>query len=811
MTTKSQANQSGLLTVASIFVGLFSVTLTIAPAARARQWDVTYNWEHWIGYFVWLVGFWAAHLQIRRHFPGVNSRILPVVALINGWGLLTIWRLTPAFGYRQTLWIAIGLIAFIAGLRLPSNLEFLRRYKYIWLTSGLLLMALTLVFGTNPMGYGPRLWLGCCGLYLQPSEPLKLLLIIYLSAYFADWSGLLTLDTSSSITSRVIKRWLPQFQILVPTLIMTGLSLLLLLVQRDLGTAFVFIFIYSIMIFLATGWRWVPLASGIILAGAGLLGYGVFDVIRLRVEAWINPWLDPSGRSFQIVQSLLSVANGGMFGRGPGLGSPSLVPVAHSDFIFTAIAEEGGLVNSLGFLIVLSILAQCGLRIAQQASDTFQRYLATGVTGFLAAQSILIIGGNLRLLPLTGVTLPFVSYGGSSLLVSFIILLLLIHISASATKDSPSQSMSAATITIQTAIPQISSFLTIAFVATALVAGWWAYVRGPDLLSRTDNPRRAITDRSVKRGGLFDRQGAPLVETAGAPGDLTRIVRYPDLGAIIGYSNPSYGQSGLEASLDTFLRGVEGYDPLTIWWNHLLYGQPPPGLDIRLTIHLELQRMADELLTGKTGALVLLNAATGEILAISSHPTYDPNNLANEWDNLVQDPQSPLLNRVTQGNYPTGGLGDFPFVQAAAEETINTEFLYLPLAVTNFPSQSSPLEIALAAAAVSNRGLRPTARIVQMRENPEGGWLLFPTPQDYVNILSEEEADRTIKILSVADGYTWQIVMAPAGEDLTWYTGGTSAGWDGSPLAVALVLEESNTTLAEEIGQKILTAAMGSE
>ena len=246
-------------------------------SARARSWQVEYKWEHWIGYLAWLAGFWMAHRQVQRSLPGINTRLLPVVALINGWGLLTIWRLAPAFGYRQTLWMALGLAVFVLGLRLPSDLHFLRRYKYLWLTSGLLLTALTLVFGTNPLGYGPRLWLGCCGLYLQPSEPLKLLLLVYLSAYFADWSGLLSSQTASLAGSNGARR-LPQLHILVPTLIMTGLALLLLLVQRDLGTAFIFIFIYSTMVFLATGWRWVPLASGAVLSGAILLGYGVFDV-----------------------------------------------------------------------------------------------------------------------------------------------------------------------------------------------------------------------------------------------------------------------------------------------------------------------------------------------------------------------------------------------------------------------------------------------------------------------------------------------------------------------------------------------------
>ena len=232
------------------------------------------------------------------------------------------------------------------------------------------------MFGTNPLGYGPRLWLGCCGVYLQPSEPLKLLLIVYLAAYLADWVGLLDLAKDKQNLNKAPPPFLRkergellarlpldsflQVQIMVPTLIMTGLALLVLFIQRDLGTAFVLIFLYSVMVFTATGWWFVPLFNFCITVGAGFIGYRVFDVIRIRVDAWINPWLDPSGRSYQIVQSLMSVANGGIIGRGPGVGNPSLVPVAHSDFIFAAVAEESGFIGIIGLLVLISFIAYEG-------------------------------------------------------------------------------------------------------------------------------------------------------------------------------------------------------------------------------------------------------------------------------------------------------------------------------------------------------------------------------------------------------------------------------------------------------------------
>lgn len=806
------SNQVRLLIIASTFLGVYCLALTFAPAVRARSWDADLRWAHWVGYLVWLVGFGIVYHHSERHLQQKDPGLLPVVAFLSGWGLFTIWRLTGTFGLRQTIWLAVSLAVFTFGLRLPSDLSFLRRYKYLWLTSGLLLTALTLIFGTNPMGYGPRLWLGCCGIYLQPSEPLKLLLVIYLSAYLADWSRLLTLEHPTAPAPHRRIQVVPKLQILFPTLIMTSLAILLLLVQRDLGTAFIFIFIYSVMIYLATGWWWVPFASAGTLVGAGFLGYIVFDVIRLRVDAWLNPWLDPAGRSYQIVQSLLAVANGGIIGRGPGLGNPSLVPVAHSDFIFAAIAEEAGLVGVIGFLTLLGLLVHRGLRIALHAEDTFRRYLATGLTTFLIAQSVLIIGGNLRLLPLTGVTLPFVSYGGSSLLVSFVIILLLLHIS---TSPDPSHRLLSADPqprmlpNLQSLIIQVSGFLLIALIAAGLVASWWGYIRGYDLLTRTDNPRRAIADRSVQRGSLLDRHGVPLAETTGKTGNFQRVVQYPTLGSVIGYNHPVYGQAGLEAGLDPFLRGVQGNDPFTIWWNHLLYGQPPPGLDIRLTLDIQLQQSADQLLAGHTGALLLINAENGEILVMTSYPTFDPNQLEDQWDNLIQDPQSPLLNRASQGRYPTGDLALQGFIQAVLP-LADLDQLGLPLADTGYPDEATPLEIVLAAAVVSNTGSRPVPSIAQMMANPKDGWKLFGTLNKPSEIYNPQDASKLSRSMAVPETNIWQFVHTPDDQNLAWYVGGTTQSWSGLPMAIVLVLEEGDTSQAEEIGQRMLSTAMGS-
>jgi cell division protein FtsW (lipid II flippase) len=659
--------QGWLLISAGVFLALYAIALTIAPAARARAWGVGLRWDHWIGYLVWLSLIVLAHHQTKRHLPNRDPYLLPVAVLLSGWGLMTIWRLFPDFGIRQTIWLAVAVGVFTLGLRLPSSLDFLRRYKYVWLVSGLVLTGLTLILGTNPSSIsGPRLWLGCCGVYFQPSEPLKLLLIIFLSAYLADkqpWVRISTpihLEGENEAQAKSGK-YRParnsSLPLLAPILFMTGLTLLLLLVQRDLGTATIFVFLFTIIVYLATERKLILFLSALLLFGSAVSGYYLFDVVRLRIDAWLNPWVDPSGRSYQIVQSILAMANGGVSGRGPGMGSPSLVPISHSDFIFSAILEESGLVGGIALIALLMLLTASGLRLSLRAPDNFRRYLAAGLTAYLVGQSLLIIGGNIRLLPLTGVTLPFVSYGGSSLVTAYISLLILALISQSANTNP----VSAPNPSLYT---NLGIFLLSSLVVAAIVVGWWTYFRGPTLLDRTDNVRRAIADRYVRRGEILDRHDIPLATTNGSPGDYSRSYEFPELGSLIGYSHPVYGQSGLEANLDPYLRGLLGNPDFELWWNRLLYGQPPPGLDVRLSLDMDLQEKADELLADHSGALVLLNADNGEILSIASHPTFDPNTLDETWSDLINDADTPLLNRVTQGQYQPGtSLG--PFLLAA--------------------------------------------------------------------------------------------------------------------------------------------------
>ena len=798
--------QSRLLRWSALFLFLQSIVLTVSPAVRERTWNVDYKISHWLGFLTWIVLVNLLHRITIKHLPERDPYILPAAALLTGWGLLTVWRLDELFGVRQTIWFGISAITLILSISFLKNLNFLRRYKYLFLGSGLLITALTLLLGTNPLGYGPRLWLGCCGIYFQPSEPLKLLLVIYLAAYLAD-------RVSFQLFS---------FPLLVPTLVVTGLALLLLLVQRDLGTASIFVFIFTTLIFLATGKRRVLISAASFLALALFLGYFFIDIIRIRIIGWVNPWNDPSGNSYQIVQSLLAVANGGTFGRGFGVGSPLLVPVAISDFIYAAIAEESGLAGTVGLLALIWLILARGLIIALRATDRFRRYLAAGVVAYLGIQSLLIIGGNVRLLPLTGVTLPFVSYGGSSLLTSFVALFFLLTIS-NVEDSEPIILLEPKPYSI------LAGILALGFASVAMSTAWWSVIRAPDLLLRTDNPRRTIADRYVLRGALLDRDNQIINITEGESGSYKRVYLYPDLAPITGYTQPVYGQAGLEATLDNYLRGLQGNPSSLILWNELVYGTPPTGLDVRLSIDLNLQTKADQLLQNNSGAIILINAETGEILVMASHPTYNPNNMEVEGDLLTQDESSPLLNRATQGLYPIGSALR-PLIQAqfgaktpsnADLQTFYEKLGLLKTPVINMPVSAddkntsiqnlrvSPLQMSIAAATLSYKGIAPSPRIATAINTPEQGWVVLPALSQPIEVIQASAANEAaLSFIKEGKPYWSHVGQASVdGTNVTWLMAGTLPDWKGTPLVLIVTLEDLDSALAESIGENLLNAA----
>jgi cell division protein FtsW (lipid II flippase) len=590
--------------------------------------------------------------------------LLPLVFFLSGLGLVLTTRLAPpAFVVRQQFWLVMATIMLLLITLVPKNLNWLRRYKYTWLISGLLLLAATLVFGVNPSGFGAPLWLQVGGIYFQPSEPLKLLMIVFLAAYLADRRR--QLIEVKVYLGRVA---MPHPSYFGPMLLMWGFSIVLLIWQRDLGAALLFFGTFLGMLYVATDERSYIWVGTLLLIVAVVIGYHLFDVVRLRVDAFLNPWLDPSGRSFQIVQSLLAFASGGFLGQGLGQGLPTAIPVVHTDFVFAAIGEEYGLWGAVGVLLCFALLVSRAFHLALRARSGFEQLLAAGIGTMLGLQTIVITAGTLKLMPLTGVTLPFVSYGGSSLVTSFVMTGILLFIA----NNQPVGPASRLTPHASRFTPHASRFTPHAsrpmahfglarglLTGLLIVAGgliFWQIALAPFLVQRDDNPRPIIAEQKIRRGRLLAANGVPIADTVvDEDGLVERRYPYPDLSSVTGFYSIRYGVGGAEAIFDPILRGTDGRTEQDLRLDELLH-RPLVGQDVTLTINLPAQIAAGEALGKREGAVVVMEIETGAILVMSSHPTYDPNLLDEQWDSLRQDERAPLINRATQGSFPVGDL-----------------------------------------------------------------------------------------------------------------------------------------------------------
>lgn len=808
-----------------------------------------------------MVGTYLLQLRFKNELAQVDEYLLPIYAILSGWGLLTIWRLSSYFGIRQMVWLVISYALIYLAVKQKRLFHYLRHYKYTWLFIGLSLLLLTFLFGTYPGGSGPELWLGFRGLYFQPSEILKILLIVFLAAYFAE------IPDKRRIT----------FKVIAPTLGIILFALTFLVLQQDLGTALIFSAIYTMLLFLIIGRKRVIGFGGLVVLLAAGLGYQFIPLVRIRVQAWLNPWLYSSTGAYQIIQSTLAMAAGGILGGGVGLGSPNIVPIAHSDFIFSTIAEETGLVGSLALILLLALFMLRCFAIARNAATHFQRYLAAGLTVMLTFQSILIIGGNIRFFPITGVPLPFLSYGGSSLLTSSAAVALLATISASQTQIQPS-------FKTRQSFQIVGSLFLIAFLLLGLVCGWWSFVRADDLQTRMDNPRLALADLFVPRGAIISSDGELIASSQGKSGSLVRVTHYPLLSTVTGFNHTRYGKSGLENSFNDYLRGFKGYPASTIWFTHLVYDQPPQGLDVRLTINLKLQEVADQYLNEKKGAAVLMRADSGEVLAMASHPSFDANTLAENWATWISSQEGEFLNRAVQGAYPIGNMSvpllmlsgqeaddedlllDYSFYASgknftcsfedaesaqindlqngcvnailALAKNMDTAKIYnslarlqlfsewdigLPINPTpstpgqtstmglffgSAPLRISPLQLARAAAAITNQGTAPAPYLVSAVNTPAEGWVLFP--QEEAAQISDSAVSRMVQeafAYSAINGWEFTGRAFDQKSDFSWYLAGTTKDWQGNPLVLAVIIEEDDLTYVQYIGREILKAA----
>ncbi len=371
-----------------------------------------------------LLLFLIAHIATRRLAPGADGTLLPLAVLLNGIGYVFIARLDEDLAALQANWTAVGIGAYVLTLVVVRRVRELQRLEWTFGLIGLLLLLMPLVPGIGRDINGAKIWVSLGPLNFQPGEFAKIALALFFAAYLVDRRELLAMATW-----RVGPFHLPEPRYLGPVVVAWGVSLVIMIAERDLGSSLLFFTLFVVMLWVATE-RTMYLGLGAVMFTVGAyVSWTQFSHVRDRVAIWRNPWADPTGKGFQIVQAIFAFAWGGITGAGLGLGDPTRIPAVESDFIFAAIGEELGLLGGAAILAAYILIVGVGLRIARVAERPFEKLLATGLTTIVGVQAFIIIGGVTRVVPLTGVTLPFISYGGSSLVANYVLIALLMRIS----------------------------------------------------------------------------------------------------------------------------------------------------------------------------------------------------------------------------------------------------------------------------------------------------------------------------------------------------------------------------------------------
>ncbi len=435
-----RSTELGLLLLATLLAALANSSVSLAQTGAVPLSALTYAAGLGVLYL-------SAHLAVRRFAPYADPLILPCVALLNGLGLVLIRRLDlaqqvaarqagkalpSADAPQQMVWTTVGILGFAAVLFVIRDHTRLARYTYTAAAAGLVLLLLPAIPGIGKTINGARLWIRLGPLTIQPSELAKILLMVFFAGYLVSKRDVLSLASR-----RVLGLDLPRARDLGPVLLAWAASIAVLVREKDLGSSLLFFGIFVVMLYVATE-RTSWLLIGVGLFGASsLLSYALFGHVARRVDTWLHPFADASGSGYQLVQGLFGMGTGGILGTGLGEGSPNTVPFAKTDFILAALGEELGLAGVMAVLVLFGLIVARGLRTAVTCRDSFGKLLAGGLSFSLALQVFVIAGGVTGLIPLTGVTLPWLSYGGSSIVSNYLLVAILLRISDAARRPAP--------------------------------------------------------------------------------------------------------------------------------------------------------------------------------------------------------------------------------------------------------------------------------------------------------------------------------------------------------------------------------------
>lgn len=633
-----------------------------------------------------VVSFLVAHIALRRFAPNADPALLPIAFLISGIGICFVLRLAPDTAGHQIVWLFAGIALMIATVILVPSVERLGHYKYTCLLLGLVMLLLPVVPFIGAEYNGSRIWLSIAGMSFQPGEIAKILIVLFLAAYLADNRELL-----SVLRRGILGIKYPNFRALIPLLVMWIIALLIVIFERDLGSALLFFGIFLVMIYVCTGRLSYVIIGLALVAIGGFALYTMFSHVQTRIAIWRDPFSDPSGSGYQLVQSLYSLADGGLFGSGIGRGMPTFIPEVESDFVFSAIGEEMGLLGASGVIFLYMLFAVRGFLIAARAKSDMAAFTATGLTTSICLQAFIIIGGVTGFIPLTGLTLPFMSQGGSSLISSFIIVGLLLCAGDEGT-GLQTEMMSTTTIKTngdtgvlgRTALGRrLTVLITVfALLFAALIANltFIQVVKADELKDRSGNNHTLQRISEQQRGAIVTSDNVVLAESEQQPdGAYKRVYPQGALAShVVGYYSQRYGATGVENTMATTLMGEEHFE--TIGDAIRSYaGEKPQGNDVVLTINSNIQRVTEQALEGKRGAAIVLDTSTGAVLAEASSPTYNNNEVERILTGSGAD--GILVNRATQTLYAPGSTFKIVTLAGALDKGTVT-----PNSVYNSPS-----------------------------------------------------------------------------------------------------------------------------
>ncbi len=383
----------------------------------------------------------ATHIFTRIALPHADPYLFPLVACLAAFGLVMIYRIDEQLARDQALWFVIGLGLFIATATFLRDYRVLERYRYLIAALGIGLLLMPRLPGIGGLINGAYLSVNLGPISFQPAEFGKICIVIFLASYLREKRELMVIGAR-----RVLGVTLPPLKHFGPLLVVWGAAMVMLILIRDLGSSLMFFGAFLALLYVATArLSFVVIGFGLFLLGA----LGVANLVphvQERIDVWLDPWKDVDGAGYQVVQSMFAQADGGLFGQGFGQallelpGGGSILPAAHTDLIYALITDEVGIFGAVAVLVVYLLIGQRGFRIAIEADDPFSKLLAAGLTAVFVLQVFVIVGGVTRVIPLTGVTLPFISYGGSSIVANFALISLLMLISdrtgrAKAAKD----------------------------------------------------------------------------------------------------------------------------------------------------------------------------------------------------------------------------------------------------------------------------------------------------------------------------------------------------------------------------------------